>query len=49
MAYCLYQCDLSEGLEHFRISVGKDIEIMKSLRRHFSGFAIPIPIFDFDI
>ena len=39
--YYLYQCDLSEGLEHFRTSVGKGIEIMESLRGHTSGFCVP--------
>ena len=29
--YYLYQCDLSEGLSHFRTPVGKGIEILESL------------------
>jgi len=29
--YYLYQCDLSEGLAHFRTPVGKGIEIIESL------------------
>lgn len=44
--YYLYQCDLSEGLEHFRTSVGKGIEIMESLRGHTSGFCIPTYVID---
>lgn len=44
--YYLYQCDLSEGLEHFRTNVGKGIEIMESLRGHTSGFAIPTYVID---
>ncbi len=44
--YYLYQCDLSEGLEHFRTSVGKGIEIMESLRGHTSGFAVPTYVVD---
>ena len=44
--YYLYQCDLSEGLEHFRTSVGKGIEIMESLRGHTSGFSIPTYVID---
>jgi lysine 2,3-aminomutase len=44
--YYLYQCDLSEGLEHFRTDVGKGIEIMESLRGHTSGFAIPTYVID---
>jgi lysine 2,3-aminomutase len=37
---------LSEGLEHFRTSVGKGIEIMESLRGHTSGFAVPTYVID---
>ncbi len=44
--YYLYQCDLSEGLTHFRTSVGKGIEIIESLRGHTSGFAIPTYVID---
>lgn len=44
--YYLYQCDLSEGLEHFRTSVGKGIEIMENLRGHTSGLAVPTYVID---
>ena len=44
--YYLYQCDLSEGLEHFRTPVGKGIEIMESLVGHTSGFAVPQYVID---
>jgi lysine 2,3-aminomutase len=44
--YYLYQCDLSEGLEHFRTDVGTGIEIMESLRGHTSGFAVPTFVID---
>jgi lysine 2,3-aminomutase len=44
--YYIYQCDLSEGLEHFRTSVGKGIEIMENLRGHTSGFAVPTYVID---
>lgn len=44
--YYLYQCDLSEGLSHFRTSVGKGIEIMESLLGHTSGFAVPTYVID---
>jgi lysine 2,3-aminomutase len=44
--YYLYQCDLSEGLEHFRTSVGKGIEIMESLIGHTSGFSVPTYVID---
>jgi lysine 2,3-aminomutase len=44
--YYLFQCDLSEGLSHFRTSVGKGIEIMESLIGHTSGFAVPTFVID---
>ncbi len=44
--YYLYQCDLSEGLSHFRTPIGKGIEIMESLVGHTSGFARPTYVID---
>jgi lysine 2,3-aminomutase len=44
--YYLYQCDLSEGLSHFRTPVGKGIEIIESLQGHTSGFAVPTYVID---
>jgi len=44
--YYLYQCDLSEGLSHFRTPVGKGIEILESLRGHTSGFSVPTYVVD---
>jgi lysine 2,3-aminomutase len=44
--YYLYQCDLSEGLTHFRTKVGKGIEIMESLRGHTSGLSVPTYVID---
>ncbi len=44
--YYLYQCDLSEGLEHFRTPVGMGIEIMEKLIGHTSGFAVPTYVID---
>ncbi len=44
--YYLYQCDLSEGIGHFRTPVGKGIEIIEHLRGHTSGFAIPTFVID---
>ncbi len=44
--YYLYQCDLSEGLSHFRTPVGKGIEIMESLLGHTSGFSVPTYVID---
>jgi len=44
--YYLYQCDLSEGLSHFRTPVGKGIEILENLIGHTSGFAVPTYVID---
>lgn len=44
--YYIYQCDLSEGLAHFRTPVGKGIEIMESLIGHTSGFCVPTYVID---
>lgn len=44
--YYIYQCDLSEGLSHFRTPVRKGIEIMESLIGHTSGFAVPTFVID---
>ncbi|NLE10681.1 MAG: lysine 2,3-aminomutase [Actinobacteria bacterium] len=44
--YYLYQCDLSEGLSHFRTPVSKGIEIIESLVGHTSGFSVPTYVID---
>jgi len=44
--YYLYQCDLSEGLAHFRTPIGKGIEIVERLIGHTSGFSIPTYVVD---
>ena len=44
--YYLYQCDLSEGLSHFRTPVGKGVEIIESLVGHTSGFCVPSYVID---
>lgn len=44
--YYIYQCDLSEGIAHFRTPVAKGIEIMESLRGHTSGLCIPTYVVD---
>jgi lysine 2,3-aminomutase len=44
--YYLFQCDLSEGLSHFRTPIGKGIEIIESLVGHTSGFAVPTYVID---
>ncbi|MFA5555125.1 MAG: KamA family radical SAM protein [Phycisphaerae bacterium] len=44
--YYLYQCDLVKGVEHFRTSIRKGIEIMEYLRGRISGLAIPSFVVD---
>lgn len=44
--YYIYQCDLSEGIEHFRTPVSTGIEVIEMLRGHTSGFAVPTFVID---
>lgn len=44
--YYIYQCDLSQGLGHFRTSIATGIEIMELLRGHTSGLAVPTYVVD---
>ncbi|GAA4720510.1 lysine 2,3-aminomutase [Brevibacillus fulvus] len=44
--YYIYQCDLSEGIGHFRAPVSKGIEIIEHLRGHTSGYAVPTFVVD---
>ena len=44
--YYVYHCDLAEGLEHFRTTVAKGIEIVEHLRGHISGLAVPTFVVD---
>jgi lysine 2,3-aminomutase len=44
--YYLYQCDLSEGIGHFRTPVSAGIEILEGLRGHTSGLAVPTFVID---
>jgi len=44
--YRLYQCDLSQGIGHFRTTIRRGIEIMEHLIGHTSGFAVPSFIVD---
>ena len=39
--YYIYQCDLSEGIGHFRAPVSKGLEIIEGLRGHTCGYAVP--------
>lgn len=44
--YYIYICDLSNGIEHFRTTVSKGIEIIEGLRGHTSGYAVPTFVVD---
>jgi lysine 2,3-aminomutase len=44
--YYLYQCDLITGSAHLRADVKKGIEIIKALRGHTTGYAIPQFVID---
>jgi len=44
--YYIYQCDLSNGIEHFRTPVAKGIEIIEGLRGHTSGYCVPTFVVD---
>ena len=44
--YYIFQCDLVKGVEHFRTTIDKGIEIMKNLRGRISGLGIPHFIVD---
>jgi len=39
--YYLYQCDLSQGIEHFRTPVAAGLQAIEYLRGHTSGLAVP--------
>ena len=44
--YYLYQCDLITGSAHLRVDVRKGIEIIRGLRGHTTGYAIPQFVID---
>ncbi|MEC9488757.1 MAG: lysine 2,3-aminomutase [Halanaerobium sp.] len=44
--YYIYQCDLSQGIEHFRTSVSVGINIIEMLRGHTTGMAVPTYVID---
>jgi lysine 2,3-aminomutase len=44
--YYLYSCDLITGSAHFRVDVRKGIEIIRGLRGHTTGYAIPQFVID---
>ncbi|WP_204569792.1 KamA family radical SAM protein [Arsenicitalea aurantiaca] len=44
--YYLYQCDPVSGSAHFRTSVAAGLEIIRGLRGHTSGYAVPQFVID---
>jgi lysine 2,3-aminomutase len=44
--YYLYQADLVAGTDHFRTSVDAGLEMIKALRGHTSGMAVPHYVID---
>jgi lysine 2,3-aminomutase len=44
--YYLYQCDPILGSAHFRTPVEKGLEIIRGLRGHTSGYALPTYVID---
>ncbi len=44
--YYLYQCDLVQGVEHFRTPLSRGIEIIEYMRGRVSGIAIPTFVVD---
>jgi lysine 2,3-aminomutase len=39
--YYLFQADLAEGVSHFRTPLETGVEIIRALRGHTSGMAVP--------
>ena len=44
--YYLYQCDPIPGSAHFRTQVERGLEIIRGLRGHTSGYAVPTYVID---
>jgi lysine 2,3-aminomutase len=44
--YYLYQCDPVVGTAHFRVPIEKALELMRGLRGHTTGYAIPTFVVD---
>jgi lysine 2,3-aminomutase len=44
--YYLYQCDPIPGSGHFRTTVEKGLELMRGLRGHTTGYAVPTYVID---
>ncbi len=44
--YYIFQCDLAQGISHFRTPVEKGLEIIENLRGWTSGMAVPHYVVD---
>ncbi|TSA29241.1 MAG: KamA family radical SAM protein [Bacteroidetes bacterium] len=44
--YYIYQCDPVPGSGHFRTTISKGLEIIRGLRGHTSGYAVPQYVID---
>jgi lysine 2,3-aminomutase len=44
--YCLHQCDLTTGVAHFRTPLKRGVALMRALRAHLSGLALPKLVVD---
>ncbi len=44
--YYLYQCDLITGSAHFRVDIRDGIELIRQLRGHTTGYALPQYVID---
>jgi len=44
--YYLFHCDPTEGVNHFRTSLFKGLEIIEGLRGHISGLGVPTYVVD---
>jgi lysine 2,3-aminomutase len=44
--YYLYQCDPVSGSSHFRTPVARGLEIIRGLRGHTTGYAVPTYVID---
>ena len=44
--YYIYQCDMAQGITHFRTSVETGLRIMEALRGHTTGYAVPTYVID---
>lgn len=44
--YYIYQADLVQGTDHFRTSVEEGLEVIRSLRGHTTGMAVPAYVID---